>query len=182
MLKLTIGSKEYFNNETQTFEFRGGTTIELEHSLFALSKWEQKFEVPFLNNDKLTSEQMLYYIECMTLTPNVDQKLYLNLSAENVREVNEYLEKKHTATWFSNQAKGPGRRVSNEIVTAELIYFWMTACQIPFECEHWNLKRLLTLIQVCNEKNKPAKKMDRRTMMNKHRSANAARRSAAGHN
>ena len=176
MFELTIGATEHFNQETSEFEMLNGVTIELEHSLFALSKWESKFEIPFLNNDNLTDEQMMYYIQCMTITKNVDPKLYGSLSEANIITVNEYLNKKHTATWFSEHGNGPGRRTSNEIVTSELIYFWLTACQIPFECEHWNLKRLLTLIQVCNEKNKPQKKMDRKTMMNKHRSVNASRR------
>ena len=176
MFELTIGAVEHINNETSEFEMLGGTTIQLEHSLFAISKWETKFEIPFLNNDTLTNEQMIYYIQCMTLTKGVNPDLYYQLSDENITVVNDYLNKKHTATWFSEHGSGSGRKTSNEIVTSELIYFWMTACQIPFECEHWNLKRLLTLIQVCNEKNKPPKKMDRKTMMNKHRSTNAARR------
>ena len=109
----------------------------------------------------------------MTLTQNVDSEVYTRLSRENIIEINKYIEAPMTATYFSEDKSSGGGR---EQVTSELIYYWMIALNIPFECQKWHLNRLLTLIRVCNIKNQPPKKMSKRDIMSRNAALNAARR------
>lgn len=108
----------------------------------------------------------------MTITQNVDPIVYKSLSNNNIKEINEYIDLPMTATTFSEKKT----TTSREIVTSELIYYWMIALNIPMECQKWHLNRLLTLIRVCNIKNAPPKKMSRRDIMSRNAALNAARR------
>lgn len=150
-----------------------GATLELEHSLFSLSKWESTWEVPFLGDGIKTTEQTIDYVRCMTLTSNVSPEVYARLNNENVMQISSYIDSKMTATWFKDPPVGPGRK---EIITAEVIYYWMVALSIPFECQHWHLNRLLTLVKVCNKKNAPEKKMGKNEMLAHRRKLNEERR------
>lgn len=173
MLKITIPGGEYFNEETGEFISIKGQTLELEHSLVSLSKWESKWHKPFLTKEEKTVEEITDYIRCMTVTPNVKNDTYANLTNENIAEINAYIENPMTATTVYDYSK---QGSSREIVTSELIYYWMIALNIPFECQKWHLNRLLTLIKVCNVKNQPPKKMSRREIMSRNAALNAANR------
>lgn len=175
MLVITIPAGEAYNYETDELISTKETTLHLEHSLISLSKWESKWHKPFLTNKVKTQEESIDYIRCMTLDSNVNPTSYLFLTPENVKAVNDYIENPMTATTFRDEDNKAGR----EIVTAEIIYYWMVALQIPFECEKWHLNRLLTLVKVCNIKNTPKKKMKKGDMMRQNASLNAARRAAA---
>lgn len=172
MLKIVIPGRELFDEEKSEFIEIKSQKLALEHSLVSISKWESKWKKPFLGHEEKTLEQSIDYIRCMTLTQNVDPQIYYCITNENVKEVSDYINDPMTATWFSNQRKGGGR----EVVTSEIIYYWMIALNIPFECQKWHLNRLLTLIQVCNEKNAPVRKMSKRDILSRNRSLNAARR------
>lgn len=172
MLEITIPSLELWNEEKQEFVSIKGTTLKLEHSLVSLSKWESKWCKPFLSREDKTREETLDYIKCMTLTQNVDPDIYQYISNENVNKIIEYINAPMTATTLREEKKGG----SKEIVTAELIYYWMIALTIPFECQKWHLNRLLTLIRVCNVKNTPPKKMSKREIMSRNAALNASRR------
>lgn len=145
--------------------------------MISLSKWESKWQTPFLVEKKKTTEQITDYIRCMTINQNVDPNVYVCLSknATILDKINDYIKNPMTATWFSDD-KGP---VNREIVTAEIIYYWMVVNNIPFECQKWHLNRLLTLIRVCSVKNAPKKKMSKREIINRNRELNKQRRSQA---
>lgn len=177
MLTITIPDVEMFDEQTQEFVTRPYMTLDLEHSLVSLSKWESIHEKPFLGKNEKTSEEVLDYIKLMTLTPDVPDDVYLKLSEDNATEINKYLEAKMTATWFSEAPGAPGTR---DVITSELIYYWMITFQIPFECETWHLNRLFTLIRVCNIKQAKPKKMSRAEMAARNRELNARRREQLG--
>lgn len=173
MLVITIPATEMFNEETQEFFTFKEQTIQLEHSLVSLSKWESKWNKAFLSRDEKTLEETLDYIKCMTITQNVDPMVYTRLSRSNIEEINKYIEAPMTATTFyEHQQRGH----SKETVTSELIYYWMIALNIPMECQKWHLNRLLTLIRVCNVKNTPPKKMGKGDIMRRNAALNAKRR------
>lgn len=180
MLRITVLGQDHFDETTSSFVTIGDEVLELEHSLVSLSKWESEFGIPFLAEEpKKTPEQTMAYIKFMTIGEERPDEFYDRLTAENVKQISEYMDRKMTATWFADSPKGRGPKQA-EVVTAELIYYWMVALQIDFECQHWHLKRLLTLIQVCSLKNQPPKKMSRREAMSQQRSLNAARKSQMG--
>lgn len=173
MLTITIPSQELFDEKTNTFYETKERTLQLEHSLVSLSKWESKWCKPFLNKDEKTLDETIDYIKCMTITQNVDPITYNSLSKDNIKEINEYISAPMTATTFYEDPQGAGKK---ETVTSELIYYWMIALNIPMECQKWHLNRLLTLIRVCNVKNAPAKKMSKGDIMRRNAALNAARR------
>lgn len=174
MLQLTIVIKpEQWDEEEQEFIPPITQTLQLEHSLVSISKWESKWNKSFLSNAQKTYEETIDYIKCMTLTSNVDPDVYLCLSDENIYSVNEYISLPMTATYFNESKNGKGGR---ETITSELIYYWMISLNIPFECQEWHLNRLLTLIRVCNIKNSPPKKMSKGEIMSRNAALNAARK------
>jgi len=176
MIEISIkGSTELFDSETNTFYEIKGQTITLEHSLVSISKWESKWHKPYLSKEPKTYEESLDYIRMMTLTKNVDPRLYYFLSEENLKAIAEYIDDPMTATWFAKTENRPSRR----IITSELIYYWMISLNIPMECQKWHLNRLLTLIRVCNAENNP-KKMGKKAEANQRAMLNQARRKAHG--
>lgn len=174
MLQITVPGTELYDEVNNEFITVKEQTLTLEHSLVSLSKWESKWCKPFLSKDGLTTEQTIDYIRCMTITQNVPPITYSLITDENIKQVENYINAPMTATWFSDEKKSG--RASSEMVTAELIYYWMIALQIPMKCEKWHLNRLLTLIKVCNIKNAPPKKMSKRATMSRNAAINAARR------
>lgn len=172
MLKLMIGSDEKYNEETNEFVTAKSQVICLEHSLVSLSKWEAIWHKPFLDKKEKTFEETLDYIRCMTITKEVDPDLYKKLDSRHLSQVKKYIDDTMTATTLPKNT-GPKSR---EIITSELIYYWMVAFTIPFECQKWHLNRLLTLINVCNIKNTPPKKMGRKELMRRNSALNAARK------
>lgn len=176
MLIITVPGHELYNEESEQFVSVGEVRLELEHSLASLSKWESEWEKPFLGKEAKSTEEINSYIKHMCLTPNVPPEVFLRFSQQNLQELNDYLNAKMTATWFSN---APGKP-SSEIITAELVYYWMIALQIPFECQHWHLERLFTLIKVVNLKNSPAKKKPRADLAAERRALNEQRKQQYG--
>lgn len=172
MLTLTIPARQYFDERTQRFVDTSEYVLELEHSLVSLSKWESKWEKPFLGKNEHTIEQTIDYIRCMTLN-EVSPEAYTLLDDALVREVVAYMEQKMTATFFNATS---ANKPSNEIITAEIIYYWMVSSQVPFECQYWHLNRLMTLLRVISQKNNPGKKMSKAEVLARNRQLNAERR------
>ena len=173
MLTITIPAVEMFNEETQEFFSTKEQTLQLEHSLVSLSKWESKWNKAFLTKNDKTFEETIDYVRCMTITQNVDPSVYQFLTRSNIEEIHNYISAPMTATTFYRDTQN-GR--SSETVTAELIYYWMISLNIPMECQKWHLNRLLTLIRVCNVKNTPPKKMSQKDIISRNAALNAKRR------
>ena len=146
MLQVTIPERELWDRKKDEFVVFKGQTLALEHSLVSISKWESKWQKPFLAKGKKTSEELRDYIRCMTITQNVNPLAYLCLTKQNIDDITAYIDSPMTATTFSDKKeKSPNKQV----ITSELIYYWMIEAGVPFECEKWHINRLLTLIQVC---------------------------------
>ena len=174
MLRLTIPlTEEKWDEDKQEFIEPKVQILQLEHSLVSLSKWESKWNKPFLSAKDMTDEETIDYIKCMTLTPNVSDDIYNHLNQQHIDQVRHYILAPMTATVFSKESNSKGGK---EIVTSELIYYWMVALNIPFECQKWHLNRLITLIKVCNIKNNPPKKRSKREIMSRNAALNAARK------
>ena len=173
MLKIIVPPIEYFNEKTNEFTYMDGATLEMEHSLVSISKWEARWNKPFLSATEKTTDEIVDYIRCMVMNDvdNLD-KVLGNLTMRHITEINKYIESSMTATTFAKD-NSPGGR---EIVTSEIIYYWMLSFNIPFECQHWHLNRLLTLIRVCNIKNNPSAKMSKQEILSRNRALNQARK------
>ena len=175
MLQIAVPlTLEYWNEKKQEFIPAETVTLQLEHSLLSISIWESKWCKSFIaSSKKLTDEEILDYIKCMTLNKNVHPDVYNHLTPFNIKEIEKYISAPMTATYFSESKNS---KTSRETVTSELIYYWMIALNIPFECQKWHLNRLLTLVRVCNIKNQPPKKMSKKDIMSRNAALNAARR------
>lgn len=177
MLKITIPGEELWDEEREVFVYTADVVLEMEHSLVSLSKWEEKFEKPFLSLSNPTTEETLGYIRAMILTPDIPDDIVYKLTQENLNEINSYINAKMSATWFANDND---KSRSSEIITAELIYFWMTAFSIPIEHERRHLNQLFTIIKIANTKQNPPKKMSRQEIHEQNRRLNAQRKAQLG--
>lgn len=177
MLTIQIPMSDEFYDEGSNKFVTPTQTIQLEHSLVTLAKWEAHFEKPFLSAEDKSAVETLWYIQAMCVTPDVPPEAFYKLSNANVEAINAYINGKQSATWFNENVN---QRASKEVITAEIIYYWMIALNIPFECEHWHLNRLFTLIKVNNQKNQPAQKMSRREMLEQRKAMNEQRRQQLG--
>lgn len=176
MLILEIPEQELYDEKHERFVVLKAQKLQLEHSLVSLAKWESKWEQAFLGKKKMTDEQVVDYIRCMTITQNVDPSVYHRLTRDNIDTVDRYISRRMTATTFNNLQE----KQNGSIITAEIIYYWMITMGIPMECQKWHLNRLLTLIKVCAIKNTPPKKMSKSAAMAHQRKLNAARRRRTG--
>ena len=173
MLQITIPTLELYDEDKEEFLYVKGQTLQLEHSLVSLRKWESKWNKAFLSTKEKTYEETIDYIKCMTITQNVNPDVYKYIPSGDIERIRDYIDAPMTATYFSeDKTKKPSR----EIVTAELIYYWMISLNIPFECQKWHLNSLLTLIRVCDIKNSPPKKRSRRQILSENAALNAQRR------
>lgn len=173
MLQITVPGVELYDEKNEEFIYLKERTLQLEHSLVSLSKWEAKWHKPFISKTNKTEEEVVDYVKCMTITQNVDPDVYTRLTKQNYDEIEAYINAPMTATTFKEGRLG---KKGSGIVTNEIIYYWMVSLNIYKECEKWHLNRLLTLIRVCNEKNAPSKKMSKSEIMKNNAALNAARR------
>ena len=172
MLQITIPAIDLWDEEKEEFVTLKEQTLQLEHSLVSLSNWESKWCKPFLGKGEKTDEETRDYVRCMTITQNVNPEVYNYLSRENYDQISDYVQAPMTATTFpKDNSKG-----SNKVITAEVIYAWMIALQMPVEFQKWHLNRLLTQIRACSAMNQSPKKMSRSEIAKQNAALNAARR------
>lgn len=184
MLTLNIDKTELLDEKTQKFISCEKCTLTLEHSLVSISKWEAKYHKPFIDNTEKTSEELIDYIRCMTITQNVNPNVYKIIATNKnlITTINNYIQDTMTATTFTSRRAPQPKGRSSEKMTSELIYFWMVTYNIPFDCQKWHINRLLTLIRICNIKNDSGKKMPKKDILKGNRSLNQMRRQKLGTN
>lgn len=173
MLRLEIEPITLWDEDNEEFIKIKGTSLELEHSLLSISKWEAKWKKPFLSSEK-TYEETIDYIRCMTITKNVDDLIYKYLKNEHYKQINEYISDPMSAYVFYEDSQKKGG--VKEQITSEVIYYWMGSFGIPYQFEKWNFNRLFTLIKIYNMKNAPPKKMGRKELAERNRMLNAQRK------
>lgn len=181
MLKVTIPKRELFDEKSERFIYFDGCELQLEHSLISLAKWESRWHKPFLAKQEKTDLEIRDYIRCMSLNKNVDPKIYNYIPQDVIKGIFNYIEDPMTAVQFGNKdALEPGASRRKEVVTAEIIYYWMVTLGIPMQCEKWHLNRLLTLIRVINIKTSPNKPMSKKDLAARNYKLNKARRAKHG--
>ena len=174
MLQITIPETELFDEARQEFIYvNKPVTLTLEHSLVSISKWESKWKKPYLGEEEKSVEEVIDYVRCMTITQNVDPNVYYALTAQNLKDIEDYIKDPHTATTIKDVGHV---RKNGEGVTSELVYYWMCAYQIPFEAQKWHFNRLMTLIRIAGIKNNPNQKMSRKEALMQQKELNAMRR------
>ena len=181
MLELTLPPREYTIETPEgevLFKSTPGGTLLLEHSLISLSKWEAKFKKPFLGGEQKTREESIYYVKCMNLNKNINNDVYDLLSDADINKINEYIEDPMSATWFNESPNS--RKSRKEVITSEIIYYWMIALNVPVQFEKWHLNRLMSLIKVCEIKQRDPKKMKKNEILARNKKLNDARRKRSG--
>ena len=173
MLTLLVKSEEFYDEQNEEFTSVPDVILELEHSHHSLSKWESKFKKPFLGPNEKTLEETMGYVEAMVISNNCDNSILNRLTSEHFLKINDYISSTESATTFNTNQKSRG---NSEIITSELVYYWMIAFNIPFECENWHLNRLFSLIQICNIKNTNQKKMPKNEIAARNRALNEQRK------
>lgn len=177
MLRIKIEESEGYNDETDTFVDYPEVVLDLEHSLISLSKWESKYQKPFLSTSGKSTEEIFGYLKAMVVTPGADLDALYRASKEVFDEIQGYIDSSQSATTFGAM---PERRGPGEVITSELIYYWMVTFNIPFEVETWHLNRLFALIKICNIKQQKPKPMGKNEIAMRNRELNAKRRAELG--
>ena len=173
MLTLRLPEVEGYDDVLGEFFLLPQMVLQLEHSLYSISKWEQKFEKPFLSSEHKTGQEMYYYFCCMRVDcSDEDYGWVRRLTSEDVENINKYISAKMTATTIREI---PGQKRNSAVLTNEVIYSRMAILGIPFECQYWHLNRLLTLIRVCQEMVSPQKKIPKQELIRQNQDLNRRR-------
>ena len=159
MLIIKVEEQEFFDSKKAMFFNTKPLTVRMEHSLISIAKWEAFWEKPYLGTLGKTPgisgiREETHYIKCMIIG-DVPDYIPEIIVQNNLKEIQEYITKPYSATKVYR--KGP-QPPSRQIVTTELIYYWMVRFGIPMECQRWHFNRLLMLIDVCNVKDQAASK------------------------
>lgn len=172
-LSLIVPEREFYDPNSCRFIMIRETRLELEHSLLSISKWEAKWHKPYLSLEEKTPEEAMDYIRCMSLIPGIDPNVFYGIDRKNSEKIRNYISDPMTATTVKHLDKRPNR----EIITNEIIYYWMAEFGIPFDpCQKWHLNHLMALIEVAAAKSQPPKKMPKKEWLNQRAALNAQRR------
>lgn len=181
MLQIVIPAYDkYWDEYSEHFVTIKEQHLQLEHSLISISKWEANWHKPFMSDTPKTNEELIDYIRCMTMNQGVDPLVYQYIPESELNKIQAYIDDDHTATWFNEERikNQNGAKRRKEIITSEVIYYYMIALNIPVQFEKWHLGRLMTLIKVCNEKNKEMDnaKGNKKSRVNAKETANLAKK------
>ena len=157
MLTINVPAQEFYDSRKGMFFNTKPVSLRMEHSLISISKWEAFWEKPFLKTAGLTPgisgiAEERHYLKCMVIG-EVPKYIPDILMQNHMKEIHEYIAKPHSATKVYRHGPQTGKR---QIITTELIYYWMINFGIPMECQRWHFNRLLMLIDVCNVKSQQA--------------------------
>lgn len=174
MLKIRVPGGAFYDEVNNKFIDIPPTVLQLENSLLSIRRWESKWNRSWFDDGPKNDKERMDYIRCMVVTPNVNPYVFEIMPDDVKRQIEAYKVSPMTATTFGkdNNLKKPKQK----FLTAEIVYWWMTEYNIPFECEKWHINQLLTLIRVCSEKKNPPKKMTPKEAREHHRAVNAKRR------
>lgn len=170
-LELDFPGEERFDEHTNTFVTMEPYTITLTHTLSAVAEWESVYKRSFLETPPQTGEELVYYIRCMSDKP-LPRDFIKRLDQSVQVKIADYLSDNATATVLMNPPSNGGPR---DTMTSELIYWYMSQLGIPFECDKWNLNRLLALIKLSAAKQRGGK-VDQRASAAQRAALNNARR------
>lgn len=178
MLRIVIKGEEFYDEKENRFYYPESVTLDLEHSLLSLSKWESKHQKPFLTTEKKSKEEVFSYLQAMVVTPDADLDVLYRLSQESINEIQAYIDSSQSATTFGEM---PERRGPSEVITSELIYYWLSALNLPFiPTQEWHLNRLLSLVRIANVKNAKPRKMSKNELAQRYNDLNNQRRAQYG--
>lgn len=165
MLTLTLAGSEEFEP----------ITVRFEHSLLALSDWEAEHKKAFFGrSEEKTPAETISYINYMLLDDDPPGGLANRLSIPDYQTIAEYINDARSATWFREDPQAKGQQ---EIITSELIYYWLVQFRIPFHpVETWHFNRLMTLIKIAGVKQSKPKKMSKSELADHYRKLNEQRR------
>lgn len=158
--------------------------MRMEHSLVSLSKWEEKWNKPFLDptdKDRPFAEYLDYF-RCMVLDDDFDPTCFSMLTEENVKTILTYIQEYHGATKIKQDEKEHGKHGNTRgvITTSESIYATMLEIGMEKSYETWNLSRLMKLIEVYMNRQKPKKKQTKMETAAQYAALNAKRRKQFG--
>lgn len=170
-LNLELPGEERFDEATCTFISMPPCTLHLTHSLKAVGEWEAVYKRSFLDNPPSSPEETVFYIECMSEEP-LPGDFMRRLDRSVQVKIADYISDGASATHLLDRPSNGGPRDS---MTSELIYWYMSQFNIPYECETWNLNRLLALIKLSAAK-QGGGKVDPRASAAQRAAINNARR------
>lgn len=171
MLEILFDESELFNSKTNEIYVFSKKTIRFEHSLIAISKWEEKYRKSFVESTK-SIDEVVYYAWCMCLDDIEYEEFTMRLNQQILNKISDYISDTPTAT------KVPligDKNHKGDKITSELIYYWLTIHNIPFSVESWNFHRMMALIEIAIFKSTPPKKRSNAEILRERRELNERR-------
>lgn len=188
MYFLSIAKSEYWDDEKQEFIYNNSEGFyALEHSLAAISKWESIWKKPFISSrENKTQAEFISYIHCMTINPYNGERFYYEhtdkdfegISPAEFENLFKYVNESMTAYNRSELAEMEAKKKSRKTTSmiSDKLYAYLVGLQIPFEVQYWHFSKMMALIEIVSDNNKPPQKVDKKKQASNYAALNAARR------
>lgn len=182
MITIHIPQSEIWDDGNNEFIYIEEQTIDMEHSLVSITKWEAKHHKVFLEENKKTPEEMMDYVRCMCINPLKNERDILGISKKDIEKITNYIEDPMIPFKLKSKDDGNtyGRKKNKDPMCGIMIYYYMVSCQIPFECQHWHINQLLALIQIYSMKENPGNPLKGSKLANRNTTLNAMRKARLG--